>query len=369
MKCASAAAAVDEIDTPALVIERTRLEANLARMAAAAAAHGLALRPHAKTHKSVWIARRQRAHGARGHTVAKLGEAEALVAGGLDDIFVCYPIVGAQKVSRLLALARRARMIAAVDHEDAVETLAVAARDAGITLDVMIEVDTGLDRAGVELGAPLERMAAAVRGRPALRLRGICTHEGYAYSMPDPAERARVVRQRLAEFVAAGAALGVETISSGATPSVLQTIDLPGITEVRPGNYVFYDAMQVGLGAAAIEDCALSVLTTVVEVRASGRATVDAGSKALSSDAGVHGVKVVDGYGIVEGREDISVIGLSEEHGCLALDRRDAVSIGDRLRIIPNHACASMANFDSAYVVDGAQVVERIEVSARGAFC
>ncbi len=244
----------------------------------------------------------------------------------------------------------------------------MAADDAGITLDVMIEVDTGLDRAGVELGAPLERIAAAVRRRPALRLRGICTHEGYAYAIPDPAERERVVRRRLAELVAAGEALGVETISSGATPSVLQTIDVPGITEVRPGNYVFYDAMQVGLGAAAIEDCALSVLTAVVEVRASGRAIVDAGSKALSSDAGVHGVKVVDGYGVVEGRDDIKVVGLSEEHGWLTLDRRDGVAIGERLRIVPNHACASMANFDYAYVVDGQHVVERIEVSARGAF-
>lgn len=360
---------VHELDTPALLIERDRLEANLARMARATAAHGVALRPHAKTHKSVWIARRQRDHGARGLTVAKLGEAEALVDGGVDDIFVCYPIVGARKVQRLMSLARRARIIAAVDRDAAVSELAIAARQAGLVLDVVVEVDTGLDRAGVAIGEPLERIAEAVRRSETLRLRGISTHEGYAYALTDPAERERVVRARLSEFIAAGRALGVETISSGATPSALQTVDLPGLTEIRPGNYVFYDAMQVGLGVVDVRDCALTVLTTVVEDRSPTRAIVDAGSKALSSDTGVHDIPVVSGYGLVLGREEVHVVALSEEHGWLGIDAGGGrVGVGDRLRIVPNHACATVANFDEAYVVDGDRIVERIEVSARGAF-
>jgi D-serine deaminase-like pyridoxal phosphate-dependent protein len=359
---------LDRIDTPAALVDRDRLEANLQRMAAAAARHGVRLRPHAKTHKSVWIAKRQRELGAVGHTVAKLDEAESLIRGGLDDVFVCYPLVGERKLARLFDLARRARVVAAVDRPEAVDTLAGAARDHGVELDVMIEVDTGLDRAGVALGAPLERLAAAVRARPPLHLVGIATHEGYAYSLPDPQERERVVRARLAELAAAGEALGVDTVSTGATPSALQTMDVPGITEARPGNYVFYDAMQVGLGSAGIDDCALTVLTTVVERRSATRAIVDAGSKALSSDAGVHGLTLLSGYGIVAGRDDISVSALSEEHGWLELDGTGpGVAVGDRLRIVPNHACATMANFREGHVVSGDRVVEQIEVSASGA--
>jgi D-serine deaminase-like pyridoxal phosphate-dependent protein len=361
-------ATLEEVDTPALVIDLARLDANLARMAEAADRHGVRLRPHAKTHKSVWIARRQRELGAVGHTVAKLDEAEALIDGGLDDVFVCYSLVGGHKLERLLELAGRARVIAAVDHIDAVDQLAAAARDHGVALDVVIEVDTGLDRAGVSLGPPLERLVASVRDAESLRLAGISTHEGYAYSLPDPEERERTVRARLEELAAAGAALEVETVSTGATPSVLQTIDVPGITEVRPGNYVFYDLMQVGLGSASIEDCALTVLTTVVERRSGSRAIVDAGSKALSSDAGVHGLTLLSGYGAALGRDDVRVAALSEEHGWLELDAAGpGVAIGDRLRILPNHACATTANFREAYVVEGERVVERIEVSASGA--
>lgn len=360
---------LDELDTPALVIEQSLLEANLARMARAAATHGVVLRPHAKTHKSVWLANRQHDHGAQGVTVAKLGEAEALVAGGIDDVFVCYPIIGAHKTRRLIDLAQRAHIVVAVDRFEAVSELAEAARRTGLVLDAIVEVDTGLDRAGVALGDPLKRLAEAVRDNEALRLLGISTHEGYAYSLADPAERALVVRERLTTFIAAGQELGVETISSGATPSMLQTIDLPGLTEARPGNYVFYDAMQVGLGVVAVEDCALSVLTTVVEDRSPTRAIADAGSKALSSDTGVHDVTVVSGHGLVQGRNDVRVAALSEEHGWLALDPDgDGVNVGDRLRIIPNHACATVANFDEAFLVDRERVVERIEVSARGAF-
>ncbi len=359
---------LDRIDTPAALIEHDRLEANLARMAGAATRHGVQLRPHAKTHKSVWIARRQRELGAIGHTVAKLDEAEALVDGGLDDVFVCYPLVGERKLERLFELARRASIVAAVDRPEAVATLANAALERGMKLDVMIEVDTGLDRAGVALGAPLQRLVAAVRRRSPLRLVGIATHEGYAYSLPDPEERERVVRARLEELAAAGAELDVGTVSTGATPSVLQTMDVPGVTEARPGNYVFYDRMQVSLGSAGIDDCALTVLTTVVERRSATRVIVDAGSKALSSDAGVHGLTLLSGYGTALGRDDISVAALSEEHGWLALDGTGTeLAVGDRLRIVPNHACATMANFREAHVVAGDRIVQSIEVSASGA--
>jgi D-serine deaminase-like pyridoxal phosphate-dependent protein len=365
---ASPVSTVDQVDTPAALIERGRLEANLTRMQQAAAANGVSLRPHAKTHKAVQIARRQRELGAVGHTVAKLDEAEALVAGGLDDVFVCYPIVGEHKLERLFDLAGRARILAAVDSHLGVETLDAAARERNTGLEVVIEVDTGLDRAGVPVGPSLKELAAAVRQRSSLRLAGIATHEGYAYSLPDPVVRERTVRARLEELASAGKALGVPTVSSGATPSVLQTIDVPGITEVRPGNYVFYDAMQVALGSATIDDCALTVLTTVVEVRSATRAIVDAGSKALSSDAGVHGLKLLSGYGSVLDRDDMKVGALSEEHGWLELDEAGpGVSVGDLLRIVPNHACATMANFSEAHLVDGEQVVESIAVSANGA--
>ncbi|MBA3735869.1 MAG: alanine racemase [Actinobacteria bacterium] len=358
-----------ELDTPLALIEHPTLLRNIGRVAQAARTRGLAVRPHAKAHKSVDLARLQLEHGATGITVAKLSEAEALAAGGIDDLFVCYPLVERTRVERLIALSRRARISTIVESEPQARLLAEAATAAGVELDVTIDVDTGLGRVGVALGPPLEALVHLVERLDGLRLRGLSTHEGFVYGIADPALRRARLTESLSAFVLAGQALSLETISAGATPTIFESMEVSGLTEVRPGNYVFYDAIQVALGAASLEDCAFSVLATVVSVRSGSSAIIDAGSKALSADAGVHGLALLSGYGIVLGRPDVSVIGLSEEHGWLSLDPQgDGVQVGDQLRIIPNHACATVANFDRAYLWEGESVIQEIPISARGAF-
>lgn len=358
-----------ELDTPVALIEQPTMLRNIERVAQVARARGLAVRPHAKAHKSVELARLQLEHGATGITVAKLSEAEALAAGDIGDLFVCYPLVVRTRVERLIALARRARISTIVESEPQARLLAEAATAARVDLDVTIDVDTGLGRIGVALGPPLEALAQLVQRLGGLRLSGLSTHEGFVYGIADPVLRRARLTESLSAFVQAGQSLNLETISAGATPTIFESMEVPGLTEVRPGNYIFNDAIQVALGAASLEDCAFSVLTTVVSVRSTSSAIIDAGSKALSADAGVHGLSLLSGYGIVLERPDVRVVGLSEEHGWLGLDPQgNGVQVGDQLRIIPNHACATVANFDRAYLWESERVIREIPISARGAF-
>jgi D-serine deaminase-like pyridoxal phosphate-dependent protein len=358
--------AVDNLATPAAVVDGRILDANVARLADAAAARGVAVRPHLKTHKCLAIASRQLARGAVGFTVATMDEAELLVDGAIEDVFVCYPPVGEARVRRLLALARRARISTIVETEDGARELAAAAVRAGIELEIRIKVDTGVGRVGVALGEPLERLAATVRKLDGLHLTGIATHEGWAYRTPDPERRATAVREGLGAFVTAGRELGCQIISTGATPATWASLEVPGVTEVRAGNYVVHDAMQIGLGNARLEDCALRVVTTVVSVRP-GRAIVDAGSKALSADVSAHGMRLVDGHGIVVGRPGTRIPALSEEHGWLTPGENEPpLRVGERIEIIPAHACPTIACFAQLHLAEDGEVLETMAVGARG---
>ncbi len=346
-------------------MELTALEDNLGRLARDAADAGVAVRPHIKTHKCPAIATRQLAQGAVGVTVATLDEAAGMAAAGIEDILVYYPTVGEEPMARLMALAENARISTTVDSAAEADSLAAAARSKGTTLDVLIDVDTGLDRTGVKVGKELDELARDVERMPGLRLNGICTHEGFAYSIREPAERAKVLDERLGEFAAAGRTLGVGTVSCGSTPSLSRALQVDGMTEVRPGNYAFLDRIQVDLGVAKLEHCAFTVLSTVVSVRGANRATVDAGSKALTSDRGAHGTSHLRGHGVVRGRPDLSLPMLSEEHGFLRADGRHPIAVGDRVRIIPNHSCASVACFGSLFLVTGDEVVEEMALAGR----
>ncbi len=360
---------VDELVTPAAIVDRPTLTANIERLATGARARGLAVRPHVKTHKCAAIARLQADRGAVGFTTATLDEAAMLIDAGLDDVLVCHPLRDDAKRARLLALTARApRTATIVEDTEGAAALDAAARAAGRVLDVRIKVDTGLGRIGVQPGEPFARLVDAVRALAGLRLTGSVTHEGYGYKIPDRRERARIVGERLATFAAQSSALGLDVVSIGATPALHDTLDVAGVTEVRPGNYAVYDAMQVGLGAARLEDCAMTVLTTVVSVRPGGRrAIVDAGSKALTTDTGVHGMQLAPGHGIVLGHPDVTVTGLSEEHGWLELgDDAAPLRVGDRLRIVPVHACAAIACFAELQLVEDDAVAASVPVGARG---
>lgn len=365
--------AASEIETPAILIDLDLLERNLAEAADLAASHRKRLRPHIKTHKMVEIARRQVELGAVGLTMAKLGEAEVFADAGFEDLFVCYPIVGAAKLERLMALAQRARVSTIADDAGAVRALAAAAAAAGLTIDVLVKLDLGMHRVGVS-AEDAEALATAICELDGLAFRGVCIHEGGVYGEPDPARRRTLARDHVSRLAEVGerlrsAGLPVEVVSCGATPAFRDVVDIEGITELRPGNYVFYDAMQAALGVVGTERCALTVLSTVVSHAAADRAVIDAGAKALTLDRGAHGLELLSGYGQVRGRDDITIAGLSEEHGWLRLDRSARerhIAVGDRLEITPNHACTVVNCFESATVISNGAVVACWHVAARG---
>lgn len=357
---------IDGLATPAVLVDLDVLERNIARMAARARAAGVNLRPHAKTHKCPQIGRLQRAAGAWGLSVAKVGEAEVFADAGFEDLFVAYPLVGEDKGRRLLALADRIRLAVGVDSVEGARTIAGPFREAGRELDVLLKVDVGYGRVGV-LPEHAADVARRVAGLPGLRLRGVFTHAGHGYLAETKAgvdEIARLEGERLtaaaAELRAAG--LTIDEVSVGSTPTAAHAMRVPGVTECRPGNYVFHDASQVGLGTCGIEDCALTVVATVVSVPAPGRAVVDAGSKTLSSDplrprAG--------GHGWILGRRS-RVERLSEEHGVVAVEPGESFRVGERVTILPNHACVVANLHDRLVGVSGGRVEAVLTVAARG---
>jgi D-serine deaminase-like pyridoxal phosphate-dependent protein len=361
---------LDGVDTPSVLVDETRLDRNLREIATLAEQYGKQLRPHIKTHKTIEIAARQRELGAVGLTVAKLGEAEVYADAGFDDLLICYPLVGPLKLARLAKLAQRTTVSTVVDNAGAAAEMSVAMLRAGIQLDVLLKLDVGMHRVGV-IDSDVERLAATVAGLAGLRLRGVCIHEGSVYGEPDPARRRSVARNQVQCLVGTAQrlrerGLPIDVVSCGATPSFRDILDIEGVTEVRPGNYVFYDAIQVALGVVGPESCALSVLATVVSRSADSRGIIDAGAKALSLDRGAHGLGLLEGYGTILGRADVRLENLSEEHGWLRLDGDLPLTLGDRVRILPNHACAVVNNFDRLTVISDDNPVGEWNVAARG---
>jgi D-serine deaminase-like pyridoxal phosphate-dependent protein len=357
---------VADLPTPAVLVDLDVLERNVARMQERARQAGVKLRPHAKTHKSPEVGRMQLAAGARGLTLAKTSEAEVFADLGFDDIFLGYPIVGADKARRLLALADRIRIAAGVDSVEGAQSLGGVFHAAGRRLPVLLKIDCGFHRVGV---APEKAVALALRlaELPGLELAGVFTHAGQGYGGRTPEEVASIGREEgrlvgeTAEALRA-AGLPVGEVSLGSTPTVGAAMAGRGVTECRPGTYVYNDRSQVALGSCLPEDCAMTVLATVVSAPASDRAVVDSGSKTLSTDPMR---PTPDGYGIVVGRQT-RVARVSEEHGVLAVAPGESFRVGERVRILPNHACAVSNLHDRLSAVRGERVEGRITVAARG---
>lgn len=358
-----------DLDTPALLVDSERLERNLAQMAEQILPHGKALRPHAKTHKTPEIARLQIAAGAVGLTVAKLGEAEAFAEAGLTDFFVANQIVGAAKTERLLALARRADVLVGVDSLAAALPLSDAAHRAGQRIRVRIEVDSGLHRAGLRSTAEVVAFAAQIVALPGLTLEGFFTHEGHVYRT-DTAHRAEAcaaVGQTVREVADAlrQAGLPCETVSVGSSPSAEYMVQEAGVTEVRPGVYVFSDQMQTDLGAPP-DACALTVLATVVSRPDATTAIVDAGTKSLASDRSA-APETRYRHGRLLDAPDVSFDWASEEHGHLNLaESAFRPAVGERVRVVPYHACTCVNLHESLYVVRGEEVLAEWRIAARG---
>jgi len=359
----------ETLDTPALVIFEDVLQANLQEMADYAASRGINLRPHFKTHKTAQIARMQLERGAVGITCAKLGEAEALVeSGAADDIFIANQIVGPLKTARLVKLMDRARVRVAVDSFEVAHGLDKAMADAGKEIEVIIEVNTGQSRAGVlvdEVVPLAERIRIEL---PRVKVVGVMTHEGHAGAADDAVQLQRLAEDSGRKIVDAARRLAdagfeIDTVSVGSTPAAFVTTKTEGITEMRPGTYVFQDNTIFRLGQHGPENCALRILATVTSRPAPDRAILDTGSKVLTMDPS----KWKPGYGHIVEYPDAIIENLSEEHGWVRLpENMQGMQIGEKVEIIPNHVCPTVNLADELFVVRDGEVVETWPVIARG---
>jgi D-serine deaminase-like pyridoxal phosphate-dependent protein len=344
---------IADLDTPAVLIDIDRVEANLRRAQAHATAQGYALRPHIKTHKLPRFAKRQIELGAVGITAQKLGEAEVMADAGITDIFLPYNILGPKKLARLQALNERITLSVTADSPDTLAGYA-ATFTPDHPLTVLIECDTGGGRCGVQTPAQALALARQIGLAPGLRFGGLMTYP--------PLHGVEKSNLWLSEAVALlqQAGIAVPRVSSGNSPDMWAPATAP-VTERRPGTYIYYDRLQVKEKVASLDDCALTVLVTVVSRPTATRVVIDAGSKSLTSD-----VLGLEGFGLVMGT-DLTVKGLSEEHGVIELPvASDWPRIGERLRIIPNHACVISNLFDSVTLISGAEVREVVPVAARG---
>jgi D-serine deaminase-like pyridoxal phosphate-dependent protein len=357
---------LEELATPSVLIDLDIVEKNIGKMQERAGRAGVKLRPHAKTHKSPEIARLQLSAGASGLTLAKTSEAEVFAALGFDDIFLAYPIFGADKARRLLALADRVRLRVGVDSVAGAKSLGDVFQAAKRRLPVLLKVDCGYHRVGVAPEAAVET-ARRIAELPGIDFAGLFTHGGQGYAARTPEEAAqaasdegRIVGESAAAVAAAGLPIG--EVSLGSTPTVRESMMASGVTECRPGTYVYNDFSQVALGSAVLDDCAMTVLATVVSVPARDRAVIDAGSKTLSTDPLR---PAADGHGLVIGRRS-RIARLSEEHGVIGVAEGESFRIGERVRILPNHACVVSNLHDRLVALRSGRVEGQVTVAARG---
>lgn len=358
---------VKEVSTPAVVVDLDILERNLDRMAAYCAKHELGLRPHTKTHKTIEVARMQLARGAIGLTVAKVGEAEVMAQSDAKQILVAHPIIGQEKIRRLATVAAGVDVLVALDSLDAAKGLALVARETGCTFGVLIEFDSGSHRCGVAPGEACADLGREISALKNVEVRGLMTYFGSVWGneqqRSDEITRVSVdVERTIDAFRRAG--LPLEIVSAGSTPAAQLSHLVPGITEIRPGTYVFNDLNTFYQDLCALDDCAARVMTTVVSTCVPGQVIVDAGSKVFSSDALSSGPK--RGYGRIIEVEGAGLLKLNEEHGFVEAGDYGAFSVGQVLSVIPNHVCTCINMHDEIYVSRHDEIIGTWKVAARG---
>lgn len=346
-----------EIGTPALVVDLDIVERNIARAQSFCDEAKIGNRPHIKTHKSTFFARMQKDAGARGITCQKLGEAEIMAAADLDDILITYNLLGDEKIGRLGQLLRTTQLTVAADNPVTIEGLPHAAEIAGRPLNVAIECDTGRMRAGVETIGEVIELASLIGSKPGLSFAGFVLYP--------PDQQMAGSKRFLDDAIEGVRALGFapRMISSGGTPNLWQLADLHGITEHRAGTSIFNDRMMMAKGMASLDDCAATIVTTIVSRAGPTRGIIDAGSKTLTSDTGGG----LDGFGHVINDPEIRISGLAEEHGFLDFSAcLDRPGVGTVLRVIPNHICVVVNLFDRYVLTRGDELIGDLRVEARG---
>ncbi len=352
----------ERVGTPAVVVDRCRLEANIARLQSAMDERGVALRPHAKTHKSVRIARMQLDRGARGLTVGTIGEAEVFAAAGLTNLFLAYPVwAEGSKATRLRDVHEAADVRVGVDSADSAKRLAAAVAGTRKPLHVVVEIDPGQHRSGV--GAQDAADVARAARSAGLVVDGVFAHGGHSY---DPAKRERASREEVAALEAAAAALEdagfeVVVISAGSTPTMIGSAS-GRVTEMRAGTYVLGDRQQWMLGSIPPEGLAAVVAATVVSVHPD-RFILDSGAKSITKDR----AEWVTGFGEIVGYPDAEIQSLSDYHATVRTpDGTPVPRLGEIVAVAPNHICPVIDLFDAFWVVDEDGAAERWPVDARG---
>jgi D-serine deaminase-like pyridoxal phosphate-dependent protein len=341
---------IEELDTPVLVADLDAVERNIAGMQAYCDEHGLALRPHIKTHKLPQLARKQLDAGARGITCQKLGEAEVMADAGLDDILISFPLVGAAKAERLASLARRITVSVVGDSAAVASGLAPVLAREGLEVDFLVECDTGNARTGVQSPEEAAELAALVARLDGLRFAGLMTYP----TLPESGPWLRAAREAVERE-----GLAVERISGGGTSTARQTHEVAEVTEVRPGTYIYGDRACIANGSVPLEDCGLRVIATVVSTPTATRAILDAGSKTLTSDLAAG----TTGYGYLVEHPEAEVYKLNEEHGHVEVS---GCEVGERVTIVPNHACGAVNMHDEIVFHRGGEIVETLSIAARG---
>ena len=347
---------IEQFGTPCAVVDLDFVDRNIAHVQALCDKADRANRPHIKTHKSPFLARRQIAAGAIGITCQKLGEAEVMADAGITDILIATNIIGAARSGRLAALQRRLPLKICADNPVSLAAYAEAGRVAERPVRVLVECDTGQKRAGVETPGEAVALARMVRDDPALDFGGLLFYpplDGWAAT------------QRFLDVARAGLAdLGIvpDIISTGGTPNLANMGHLDGATEHRAGTCIFNDRMMMATGFAGVEDCALRIFTSVVSRAGAARGILDAGSKTFTSDTGG-----LDGFGLILEHPQARIHKMAEEHGFLDLsDCEDKPDIGDILQVIPNHVCVAVNMVDQLVAVRGNSIVDVLPVAARG---
>lgn len=358
---------ISDLDTPALLIDMDVMERNLTRVSEYASQHNFRLRPHTKTHKIPALARKQLHLGAVGLTVAKVGEAEVMLDAEPDDLLIAYPVIGAAKLQRLMNVAEHTRVTVALDSHEAVSQLSMAATQFGRTIGVLVEMDVGLGRVGVEPGEAILDMARAIEQCPGLTFEGLTFYPGHIKNMDHTATAAL---QTVSEVVHGAVHLlesngfEIRVVSGGSTPTLFRSHEISRMNEIRPGTYIFNDRNTVAVGGCSLADCAATILTTVVSTAVRDQIIIDGGSKTFSSDRAASGEAT---FGVICEAPEARFVKMNEEHGFV--DVRHAgrdFKIGDRVHVLPNHVCVAMNLHEQVYGVRGDRVEQVWRVEGRG---
>jgi D-serine deaminase-like pyridoxal phosphate-dependent protein len=352
-------------DTPFVAVDLTILEQNIQRLSNLAKEANVKLRPHTKTHKSPFIANKQIEAGASGITTAKLGEAEIMVNHGITDILIAFPILGKKKLNRFSQLLEKAQLTVALDELSVAKGINDVGEHHKTKIPIYVDVDTGLGRMGKSPNESIQTIRK-ISELPFIEIKGLMSHSGHAYAKSTEEEVKRIaiedatilhdVKVEMEKY-----GIVIQEISIGASATIRFIKEIPFITEVRPGMYVFNDRFVMGAGGATVENCAATVFSTIISKPSHNRFIIDAGSKTLSHDPFKNG-----GYGYIKGHDNLTIARLSEEHGIVEIKGNCPLEVGDAIEIIPNHICPVINLADYIYGFRDGHLEKEINIEARG---